>query len=108
MSPCTTTPHQPLIPPRLDRSAENENEPLQESEQLDEATLIEQRRKRREAIKAKYKGAATPMLVQALQLEDKSRSGTPGQSQYGEDSMQSTRSGKRQLYPQRPHTDQLS
>jgi serine/threonine-protein kinase PRP4 len=45
---------------------------------LDEATLIEQRRKRREAIKAKYRGSATPLLVQALQLGDKSGDSTPG------------------------------
>ncbi|KAL2066930.1 hypothetical protein VTL71DRAFT_1354 [Oculimacula yallundae] len=39
-----------------------------EEESLDEAAMIEQRRKRREAIKAKYRGSATPLLVQALQL----------------------------------------
>jgi serine/threonine-protein kinase PRP4 len=48
-----------------------------EEEPLDEATLIEQRRKRREAIKAKYRGAATPLLVQALQLGDKTGDSTP-------------------------------
>jgi serine/threonine-protein kinase PRP4 len=48
-------------------------------EPLDEAALIEQRRKRREAIKAKYRGSATPLLVQALQLGDKSGDSTPGQ-----------------------------
>ncbi|KAF8852872.1 kinase-like protein [Acephala macrosclerotiorum] len=50
-----------------------------EEEPLDEAALIEQRRKRREAIKAKYRGSATPLLVQALQLGDKSGDSTPGQ-----------------------------
>ncbi|KAL9023894.1 MAG: hypothetical protein Q9196_006897 [Gyalolechia fulgens] len=35
----------------------------------DEATLIEERRKRREAIKAKHRGQATPLLVQALALD---------------------------------------
>ena len=35
---------------------------------IDETLSIEERRKRREAIKAKYKGQATPLLVQALQL----------------------------------------
>lgn len=50
-----------------------------EEEPVDEATLIEQRRKRREAIKAKYRGSATPLLVQALQLGDKSGPSTPGQ-----------------------------
>ena len=34
----------------------------------DEATLIEERRKRREAIKARHRGQATPLLVQALAL----------------------------------------
>ena len=46
-------------------------------EPIDEATLIEQRRKRREAIKAKYRGQATPLLVQALQLGIKTESATP-------------------------------
>ncbi|KAH8662973.1 kinase-like domain-containing protein [Tricladium varicosporioides] len=48
-----------------------------EEEALDEAALIEQRRKRREAIKAKYRGSATPLLVQALQLGDKTGDSTP-------------------------------
>ena len=43
---------------------------------IDEATLIEERRKRREAIKAKHKSHATPMLVQALALS----SGSIGKS----------------------------
>ncbi|RFU32179.1 hypothetical protein B7463_g4195, partial [Scytalidium lignicola] len=50
-----------------------------EEEPVDEATLIEQRRKRREAIKAKYRGSATPLLVQALQIGGKSGQSTPGQ-----------------------------
>jgi len=50
-----------------------------EPETLDEAALIEQRRKRREAIKAKYRASGTPLLVQALQLGDKSGQSTPGQ-----------------------------
>ncbi|KAJ5047202.1 uncharacterized protein L3040_003043 [Drepanopeziza brunnea f. sp. 'multigermtubi'] len=40
---------------------------VQEEEPVDEEALIEQRRKRREAIKAKYRGSATPLLVQALE-----------------------------------------
>jgi serine/threonine-protein kinase PRP4 len=55
-----------------DDSIETQEEPV------DEATLIEQRRKRREAIKAKYRGSATPLLVQALHLGDKSGGSTPG------------------------------
>lgn len=43
---------------------------------VDEAALIEERRKRREAIKAKYRASATPLLVQALHLGDKSAQST--------------------------------
>lgn len=39
-------------------------------EPVDEARLIEERRKKREAIKAKYRGQATPLLVSALGLSD--------------------------------------
>ncbi|RKF62492.1 Dual specificity tyrosine-phosphorylation-regulated kinase 3 [Erysiphe neolycopersici] len=41
-----------------------------EEECLDEAALIEQRRKRREAIKAKYKASTASLPVQDLQLGD--------------------------------------
>jgi serine/threonine-protein kinase PRP4 len=44
----------------------------------DEAALIEERRKRREAIKNKYRGQATPLLVQALHLGADSSRTTPG------------------------------
>lgn len=37
---------------------------------VNEAALIEKRRKRREAIKAKHRGQTTPMLVQALALNN--------------------------------------
>ncbi|EFW20505.1 U4/U6 small nuclear ribonucleoprotein prp4 [Coccidioides posadasii str. Silveira] len=50
--------------------APNNDAPMEDetpSEPVDEAALIEQRRRRREAIKAKYRGQATPLLVQALQ-----------------------------------------
>ena len=57
---------------------------MPEPEELDEAALIEQRRKRREAIKAKYKGSSAPLLVQALQLGNKSGQSTPGQGQDGD------------------------
>ncbi|KAI9673161.1 MAG: U4/U6 small nuclear ribonucleoprotein prp4 [Caeruleum heppii] len=54
---------------------------LAESEPVDEAALIEERRKRREAIKAKYKGQSTPLLVQALHLgSDTTASNTPAAS----------------------------
>ena len=43
----------------------------------DEATLIEERRKRREAIKARYRGRATPLPVQALVAANTSATSTP-------------------------------
>ncbi|KAB8291317.1 hypothetical protein EYC80_010001 [Monilinia laxa] len=61
--------------------AEEASPEAPEEEQVDEATLIEQRRKRREAIKAKYRGSGTPLLVQALHLGDKSGASTPGQGE---------------------------
>lgn len=50
---------------------------LTDTKPVDEATLIEERRKRREAIKAKYRGSATPLLVQALQLGNESGPSSP-------------------------------
>ena len=50
------------------RSDSQESFRLTSIQPLDEATLIEERRKRREAIKAKHRGQSTPMLVQALAL----------------------------------------
>ena len=44
---------------------------------VDEAALIEERRKRREAIKAKHRGQATPLLVQALAPTDTPTTHTP-------------------------------
>lgn len=44
---------------------------------VDEAALIEERRKRREAIKAKHRGQSTPMLVQALALNKETPTLTP-------------------------------
>ncbi|TGO70227.1 hypothetical protein BOTNAR_0002g00110 [Botryotinia narcissicola] len=61
--------------------AEEASNEVPEEEPIDEATLIEQRRKRREAIKAKYRGSGTPLLVQALHLGDKSGGSTPGQGE---------------------------
>jgi serine/threonine-protein kinase PRP4 len=45
---------------------------------VDEAVLIEERRKRREALKNKYRGQATPLLVQALHLGEGSTRSSPG------------------------------
>jgi serine/threonine-protein kinase PRP4 len=72
-----------------------------EPEPLDEDALIEQRRKRREAIKAKYRGSAPPLLVQALQLGDK-----PGQSQ-SEDGDTPTRSSRSRNQPHSTSAKQL-
>ena len=47
-----------------------QSEPSTDDQIIDEAILIEERRKRREAIKAKHKGQMTPMLVQALALSN--------------------------------------
>ncbi|MCJ1385322.1 U4/U6 small nuclear ribonucleoprotein prp4 [Xylographa soralifera] len=57
------------IPDKKVVEAATDNEKLPapvQSQPLDEASLIEERRKRREAIKAKHRGQATPLLVQAL------------------------------------------
>ena len=45
----------------------------------DEATLIEERRKRREAIKAKYRGQAALLHLEAIALDNASTPATPGQ-----------------------------
>lgn len=57
---------------------------------IDEAAAIEERRKRREAIKAKYKGQAAPLLVQALHTANPPAS--PSAEEIG--SVRSARSGK--------------
>ncbi|OBT69535.1 CMGC/DYRK/PRP4 protein kinase [Pseudogymnoascus sp. 23342-1-I1] len=71
---------------RSERDIEKSHPPAEEppsdtEEPLDEAALIEQRRKRREAIKAKYKGSATPLMVQALQIGDRATPETRSQSE---------------------------
>ena len=50
---------------------------LADVQSIDEATLIEERRKRRAAIKAKHRGQATPLLVQTLDLNASSIPATP-------------------------------
>ncbi|KIW65436.1 hypothetical protein PV04_07697 [Phialophora macrospora] len=59
----------------------NPDEP-EEPKPLDEAALIEERRKRREAIKNKYRGQARPLLVQALHLGADSIPASPGGESY--------------------------
>ena len=61
----------------VDEQSEAAVAAVPEAEPVDEASLIEQRRKRREAIKAKYRSKATPLLVQALQLDGNSPSEAP-------------------------------
>lgn len=51
----------------------------------DEATLIEDRRKRREAIKARHRGQATPLLVRSLALHTTSVPTTPESTTVPED-----------------------
>jgi len=55
-------------------------EEMEIEEPVDEVKLIEERRKKREAIKAKYKGQATPLLVSALAIAG-SNPGSPGISE---------------------------
>ena len=52
--------------------------------QLDEVALIEERRKRREAIKAKHRGQTTPIVVQDSTLDNRCMSTTPKPSVVGE------------------------
>ncbi|OAX84262.1 CMGC/DYRK/PRP4 protein kinase [Emergomyces africanus] len=61
-------------------SNDNEtNEPPPEP--VDEATLIEQRRKRREAIKAKYRDQSTPLLIKALEARNETDSAVENSGQ---------------------------
>lgn len=53
-------------------------EEIEIEEPVDEASLIEERRKKREAIKAKYRGQATPLLVSALGLDSTPNSPAEG------------------------------
>lgn len=60
--------------------------------------MIEQRRKRREAILAKHRRGATPLMVQALQLGDKAASETPTRSEIdGDDARSTSRNGMQEL-----------
>ncbi|RAL15534.1 putative serine/threonine protein kinase (Prp4) [Aspergillus homomorphus CBS 101889] len=52
-------------------------EEQQPVEPVDEAAQLEARRKRREAIRAKYRGQATPLRLQALQIGSDRDSATP-------------------------------
>ncbi|OAP63366.1 hypothetical protein AYL99_02593 [Fonsecaea erecta] len=60
----------------------NSTEESEEPRVIDEAALIEERRKRREAIKNKYRGQAPPLLVQALHLGAESTPASPALESY--------------------------
>ena len=45
---------------------------------VDEETLIEERRRRREAILAKYQGQSTPSIIDNLKIQSAEASPTPG------------------------------
>lgn len=51
--------------------------PVAEPEPMDEEALIEARRKKREAILAKYQGQGTPSLVDNLKLQSAAASPAP-------------------------------
>ncbi|EXJ87790.1 CMGC/DYRK/PRP4 protein kinase [Capronia coronata CBS 617.96] len=57
--------------------AESMTDGVEEPKVVDEAALIEERRKRREAIKNKYRGQAPPLLAQALHLGGGSTRASP-------------------------------
>jgi serine/threonine-protein kinase PRP4 len=57
--------------------AKDQEEPLVPTTELDEAAQIEDRRKRREALKAKLKSHPTPLLAQALHITTNSGTSTP-------------------------------
>ena len=65
------------------------------SDPLDEKALIEERRKRREAIRAKYQAQPSPMLIQALHVNSeattsRNTSGSPSTPMHGRGSFQDT------------------
>ena len=55
----------------------SEGQGQEQAEPLDESARLEARRKRREAIKAKYRGQATPLRIQALHTSAEADSGVP-------------------------------
>ncbi|KAJ9615606.1 U4/U6 small nuclear ribonucleoprotein prp4 [Cladophialophora chaetospira] len=69
--------HNPNAPPQ-----ETATNGIVEPTPVDEASLIEARRKRREAIKNKYRGQAPPLLVQALHLGAESTPASPAPDSY--------------------------
>ncbi|KAI9893387.1 MAG: U4/U6 small nuclear ribonucleoprotein prp4 [Vezdaea aestivalis] len=66
--------------PQTETTQVENDEDLKPEEPIDEAALIEQRRKRREAITAKYK-TQPPLLMQALKLGNDSERSSPSVEQ---------------------------
>ncbi|KAF7590562.1 U4/U6 small nuclear ribonucleoprotein prp4 [Aspergillus hancockii] len=58
-------------------TTQDTQEKFQPTEPVDEAAQLEARRKRREAIRAKYRGQATPLRLQALHIAGDTDSSTP-------------------------------
>ena len=73
---------------------------------LDEAALIEERRKRREAIKARHRGQATPLLAQAL-VCDTALSTPNAESTSAVDQVEAA-SRKPRRARARPHTNRIA
>ena len=69
--------HADLALSKLPNGDEEAKDNIENLRLIDEAVLIEERRKRREAIKAKHRGQATPLLVQVLIPTDTSTTHTP-------------------------------
>ncbi len=76
--------------------AQPKAEPVVDAEPLDEAALIEERRKRRQAVLAKHKAGPTPLMAQALGLGDKSTPDTSARSETKD--ARSTRDGMHILH----------
>ena len=66
-----------LIVVSTNATTQDTHEEPQPAEPVDEATQLEARRKRREAIRAKYRGQATPLRLQALHIAGDGGSSTP-------------------------------
>ncbi|KAL4896966.1 kinase-like protein [Aspergillus ambiguus] len=64
--------------PTIEDSVETTPAETASAEPVDEAAQLEARRKRREAIRAKYRGQATPLQLQALHIASDRDSATPG------------------------------
>jgi serine/threonine-protein kinase PRP4 len=74
--PCRCIDANGIRPSVYEQTLSNDIEP-EPTPQLTEDELIEQRRRKREAIKAKYRSQQTPLLVQALEQNTLSAPSTP-------------------------------